>query len=263
MLETRTRLLTPEEQAVHNSFDRRMERGELAHFRHLIVDVYPAGVVSIVSDTWDFWKVMTEFTVALKPEILARDGKVVFRPDSGDPVKIICGDPDADPGSPAFKGAVECLWDVFGGTETDKGFKVLDSHVGLIYGDSITLARAEDILDQLFSQGFASTNIVFGIGSFTYQHVTRDTLGTAIKATAGVVDGKWREISKAPKTDDGTKHSACGLLRVEYEHGRYVLYDRQTEEQEQQGMLKTVFKDGQMYRRQSFPEIRERLKNGG
>lgn len=114
---------------------------EIDTFRRLITQIYPAGIVSIVSDTWDFWKVITEYAAELKGTILAREGKLVFRPDSGDPVKIICGDPEATEGTPARKGAVECLWNIFGGTTTDKGFRTLDSHVGLIYGDSITLAR--------------------------------------------------------------------------------------------------------------------------
>ena len=156
----------------------------------MITETYPAGIVSIVSDTWDYWKVITEFIPTLKSEILARDGKVVIRPDSGDPVKIICGDPDAKPGSPEFKGSVECLWETFGGTETATGYKLLDGHIGLIYGDSITLERCEAICSQLEAKGFASTNVVFGIGSYTYQYVTRDTFGFAMKATYGEVNGK-------------------------------------------------------------------------
>jgi nicotinamide phosphoribosyltransferase len=232
---------------------------EINTFRRLVTEVYPAGIVSIVSDTWDFWQVLTEYTVTLKEQILAREGKVVFRPDSGDPVKIIIGDPASTPGSPEYKGAVECLWDVFGGTITDKGYRLLDQHVGLIYGDSITLERATAILEGLEKKGFASTNIVFGIGSFTYQPNTRDTFGTAIKATFGEVNGESRELFKAPKTDDGLKKSARGLLRVEFENGKFILYDRQTAEQEQQGLLKTVFKDSKMVRVQSYNGIRELL----
>ena len=112
---------------------------ELGTFRRLVTELYPSGIVSIVSDTWDFWEVITGFTKTLKKEIMNRDGKVVFRPDSGDPVKIICGDSTAPVDSPEYCGAVECLWQVFGGTKTSKGYKVLDPHVGLIYGDSITL----------------------------------------------------------------------------------------------------------------------------
>ncbi|CAM6006569.1 unnamed protein product [Sphagnum balticum] len=172
---------------------------EIETFRRLISDLYPAGIVSLVSDTWDFWQVLTKFTVTLKDEIMARNGKVVFRPDSGDPVKIIVGDPEAPVGSSEFKGSVQCLWEVFGGTETAQGYRMLDSHVGLIYGDSISLDRAYRILEGLKEKGFASGNIVFGIGSYTYNFVTRDTLGTAIKATYAIVNGVARSYSKTQR----------------------------------------------------------------
>ena len=171
---------------------------EVGTFRRLLTETYPAGIVSIVSDTWDFWSMMTTGVAELKQDILGRDGKAVFRPDSGDPVLILCGDLNAEPGSPEYKGAVECLWDVFGGTTTGKGYKTLDSHVGLIYGDSITLTRCSEILERLAQKGFSAGNVVFGVGSFTYQHVTRDNFGTAIKATFGVVDGQDRELFKDP-----------------------------------------------------------------
>ena len=236
-----------------------MQDGELETFRRLITETYPNGIVSIVSDTWDFWKVVTEYVQTLKSEILAREGKLVIRPDSGDPVKIVCGDPDAPEGSPEYKGAIECLWDVFGGTETDTGYKMLDAHIGLIYGDSISLERAEAILKGLEAKGFASGNIVFGVGSYTYQYVTRDNFGFAMKATSGVVNGERRDIFKDPKTDNGVKKSAKGLLRVEEEGGSYVLYDQQTEEQEKQGALEVVYEDGKLVKDQSLAEIRARL----
>lgn len=234
------------------------EEDEIETFRRML-KLYPSGVVSIVSDTWDFWQVMTTYASAMKDEIMAREGKVVFRPDSGDPVKIIVGDPESPEGSPANRGAVQCLFDIFGGTQTSTGHVTLDSHVGLIYGDSITLDIAQRIIAGLEAKGFSSGNIVFGVGSWTYQHVTRDTFGTAIKATFGTVNGEDRAIFKCPKTDDGTKHSARGLLRVEKEGDNFVLYDNQTRDQEQQGLLKPVFKDGQMVRFESFAEIRGRL----
>tara|TARA_R110000868_G_scaffold411614_2_gene705917 strand:+ start:1460 stop:2947 length:1488 start_codon:yes stop_codon:yes gene_type:complete len=236
-----------------------MQDGELATFRRLINDIYPAGIVSIVSDTWDFWQVITEYTVKLKDEIMQRDGKVVIRPDSGDPVNIICGDSDAPQDSPEYKGAIECLWDVFGGIETDKGYKLLDSHIGLIYGDSITLERAEQIVKRLAEKGFASGNVVLGIGSFTYQYATRDNFGFAMKATSGVVNGERRDIFKDPKTDSGIKKSAKGLLRVEREGDTLVLHDQQTEAQESQGLLNTVYEDGKLIRNVSLADIRERI----
>jgi nicotinamide phosphoribosyltransferase len=189
---------------------------EIGTFRNLM-ETYPTGILSIVSDTWDLWKVCTEHLVTLKEEILARDGKVVIRPDSGDPVDIICGLNSNPPimidsellkskdvhNEPKVKGVIELLWDVFGGTINEQGYKVLDPHIGAIYGDSITLDRAEQIFTRLEAKGFASTNIVLGVGSFTYQYNTRDTFGFAMKATYVEVNGEGREIFKDPITDDG------------------------------------------------------------
>jgi nicotinamide phosphoribosyltransferase len=143
-----------------------LELAEIAFLKNLITNIYPIGIVSYVADTYDYFRVITKVAKTLKETILSRDGKLVFRPDSGDPVKIIIGDPEAPVGSPEYKGSVECLWEIFGGTITRKGYKKLDKHVGLIYGDSITLDRAQAILAGLALKGFSSDNIVLGIGSY-------------------------------------------------------------------------------------------------
>lgn len=232
---------------------------EVETFKRLITETYPKGIVSIVSDTWDFWRVVTEYVTTLKGDIMQRDGKLVIRPDSGDPVKIICGDPMAAAWTPKFKGAVQCLWDVFGGTVTETGHKMLDAHIGLIYGDSITLERAKAILERLEEKGFASGNIVFGVGSYTYQYVTRDSYAFAMKSTSGVVNGVRRDIFKSPKTDSGFKRSARGLLRVEKHEGSYALHDQQTPEQEASGELKVVFENGVIVRERTLQQIRDAL----
>lgn len=237
------------------------QTSEIETFRRLISEIYPSGIVSIVSDTWDYWQVMTDYVPQLKQEILARNGKVVIRPDSGDPVKIICGDPDAEPGSAEFKGSVECLWETFGGSVSAEGFKILDPHIGLIYGDSITLERCEAICQQLYNKGFASTNVVFGIGSYTYQYATRDTFGFAMKATYGEVNGEGREIFKSPKTDDGTKKSAKGLIRIDGADNRVTgMKDSVSNEEEQGGILKTVYKDGKLVHETTLQAIRSLLR---
>ena len=245
--------------------------GEFETFKRLITETYPSGIVSIVSDTWDFWRVITEYLPRLKNEIMARDGKVVIRPDSGDPADIICGmraahhHPKAFPyGSPQWKGAIECLWDTFGGTVNDKGYQQLDPHIGLIYGDSITLPRCENILQRLKANGFASTNVVLGIGSYTYEYVTRDTYGFAVKATAGIVNGEVREIFKEPKTDEGKlKKSARGFLRVDLdENGEYVLRDRVSREEAAGGELREVYRDGVLLIREDFQAVRDRITEG-
>ena len=310
---------------------------EIGTFKRLI-ETYPTGILSIVSDTWDLWTVITKYLPELKEEILARDGKVVIRPDSGDPVDIICGTPtmdsdytgddldtwkeyvaetlddqfrsnlDAeDPHSeetelftfqgkrykvtyspdlnrhdktyyyvdnygdtvssckfveletePYHKGVIELLWDIFGGTINEQGYKVLDSHIGAIYGDSITIERANEICKRLEAKGFASTNIVLGVGSFTYQFNTRDTFGFAMKATYVEVNGEGREIFKDPITDDGTKKSATGLLKVTKEDGTLVLHDKQTSDEG--GELEIIYENGKFFNETTLTEIRDRLK---
>lgn len=228
-------------------------------FKRLITEVYPKGIVSVVSDTWDLWKVLVEYLPNLKEKILSRDGKLVIRPDSGDPVKIICGDPNASDEN-AKKGVVQLLWETFGGVTNDKGYKELDSHVGAIYGDSITLERAKQICEGLKQNGFASTNVVLGVGSFTYQYNTRDTFGFAMKATYGEVDGEGREIYKDPITDDGTKKSARGLIKIVKENGAYKMIDRVSWAEEKEGALKEVFRDGELLIEEKLSETRARLK---
>lgn len=237
------------------------QESEIETFSRLITDVYPDGIVSVVSDTWDLWNVLTNYMPALKDQIMARDGKVVIRPDSGDPVKIICGDPDAPVGSPARKGVVELLWDAFGGTLNGNGYRMLDSHVGTIYGDSITIDRVKQINQGLADKGFAS-QVVFGLGSFAYQYNTRDTFGFAIKATYIEVDGEGREIFKKPITDGGEKFSAKGLLRVAYRPDGDLGLDQQVSWEWQGGLMSTVFDDGlqsQPGYSTDFDAIRQRL----
>lgn len=225
-------------------------------YQRLLTKVYPSGVVSIVSDTWDYWFTLDSTIRELSPQIMARDGKFVVRPDSGDPVKIICGDPESGD-ERARKGTVEILWEIFGGIINFKGYRELESHIGCIYGDSITMDRCQEICKQLKAKGFSSTNCVFGIGSYTYQYVTRDTFGFAMKSTYGVIDGKPVEIFKDPLTDGGVKKSAKGLLRVNED---LSLSECVTWEEEEAGRLQTVFSNGKLVRDESFSKIRARLR---
>ena len=152
------------------------------------------------------------------------------------------------------------LWGIFGGTVNSKGYKELIPQIGAIYGDSITLERAAEICERLKQKGFASTNVVLGIGSFTYQYNTRDTFGFAMKATYGEVNGEGREIFKDPVTDDGTKKSAKGLMKIELKDGKYSLKDQVSREEEKTGELKEVFRDGKLLKETTLAEIRERVK---
>jgi nicotinamide phosphoribosyltransferase len=236
---------------------------ELGTFRRLM-ETFPTGILSIVSDTWDLWKVCTQHLPVLKEEILARDGKIVIRPDSGDPVDILCGQSvdkwtRSTKDIPKQKGVIELLWDVFGGTVNEQGYKVLDPHIGAIYGDSITIDRADEICSRLEAKGFASTNVVLGIGSFTYQYNTRDTFGFAMKATYVEVNNEGREIFKDPITDDGTKKSATGLLAVHKSGNSITLFDRQNWASEGNGMLQTIYAMGVFFNETTLDKIKKNL----
>lgn len=236
---------------------------EYETYRRLIEDVYPSGIVSIVSDTWDLWNTLTNILPRLKDSIMNRDGKVVIRPDSGDPVDIICGEYQShhadfeDRIQPHEKGVIELLWDVFGGAVNDLGFKELDPHIGAIYGDAITPERATQICERLKAKGFASTNVVFGIGSYTYQYNTRDTFGFALKSTYVEKSGKAEAIFKDPITDDGTKKSLTGRVAVLED---MTAIDNLDKNYDGVDMLKTVFKDGVGYNEISLAQIRENVK---
>lgn len=229
-------------------------------YRRLITKVYPTGIVSIVSDTWDFFGVVTKTLPALKNAIMSRNGKLVIRPDSGVPEDILCGDEAAPEGTNERKGLIQLLWEIFGGTVNEKGYKVLDPHIGAIYGDAITLQRQEVILSRLEKMGFASCNVVLGIGSFSFQYCSRDTYGFAMKATYCEVNGESREIFKQPKTDS-KKNSARGLLYVESTPNGYKLHDRVTREKESSpsNALKTVFEDGALLQNMTLAKIRENV----
>jgi len=237
---------------------------DMEYFRRLINEVHPNGFVSIVSDGYDFWDVIGRVIPALKADIMARKGgpvgdKVVIRPDSGDPVLIVCGDPNGKT-ELERKGAVEALWDIFGGTITEKGYKLLDSHIGLIYGDAITLLRAQEIIDRLKAKGFASINVVFGIGSYTYQYNTRDTFGYALKSTMCVIKGQEKQIFKDPKTDDGTKKSQKGRVVVLKDGKSFKFMDGLSlQDNVAADQLQEVFRDGKLLIDESFEEIRARL----
>lgn len=240
------------------------QEGEFETFKRLITEIYPTGIVSIVSDTWDLWKVLTEYVPRLKKEILARDGKLVIRPDSGDPVKIMCGDHTLPPSLPGAWGALSLLASAMG---TDGQGHI--NKAGLIYGDGISLERAEAILLGARKQNLSPYNAVFGIGSYTYTYVTRDEYGFAMKATAVRRGGKILDIFKKPVTSDGfNKVSLKGIPAV-YQ-GRvgqgdvagklYVEDGRQPEDLDRCAFRK-VFSKGQLLVRETFETIRKRVRD--
>lgn len=263
---------------------------------------FPKGILSVVSDTMDLWKVCTHILPRLKEEIMARDGKLVIRPDSGDPIDITCGrlgykiekdgvyesyfkedhgngswrDRKVDISVPEAKGVVELLSEVFGYTVNKQGYKVLDPHIGMIYGDSINLDRQIKIYERLASKGFSATNVVLGVGSFTYVYITRDQAGYAAKGSWFETEEKTtgrdfekthREqfnIYKDPITDDGTKKSLKGFQFVYVNNDGEIVTQGEVSEEKafsDANLLKIIYKNGKFSNQTTLTEIRERINN--
>ena len=294
---------------------------EETFLKKLFSQIYPAGAVSVVMDTYDYWANLKRCGAGeLKDIIMNREGTVFFRGDSGDPVDIICGyNPkkyssltqvklsraDVSVGEPFYvedelryyklvkvdgkdeyvtvnekpvevMGTVELLWNMFGGTVNEAGYKVLDKHVRAIYGDSITPTRAEQMYRRLAEKGFAACNVALGAGSFSTQCAetpdgrlfpfTRDSYGIAVKATwcADEHKGEERQLFKNPKTDTGKfKKSQKGLIYVTEENGEIVAYDGYTTETlpKEGNLLQPIFRDGKMLHEVSLNDVRQRLHN--
>lgn len=317
-----------------------LREGEKQFLVDVLTKYYPTGLVASVFDTYDYWEALSGILPEIKDIIMSREGKLVVRPDSGDPVDVVCGtvspvayesieeaktevrddiweqvkellengdwfektsviifnkedgkhyqlDVNVEIGTerggisdndyktlesvsianvyevnltPEQKGSIQVLWEIFGGTVNSKGYKVLDPHIGLIYGDGINFDRANEIFNRLARKGFAASNVVYGIGSYSLHLSSRDDLGFAIKATHAVIDGKNVPIFKAPKTDS-SKKSAKGYLKIVKDGTDFKLIDDVSfeEEQSSDNELKVIFKDGNLNELKSLDQIREKL----
>lgn len=231
---------------------------EITFVKKLLTELYPNTSFSMVSDTYDYWNMVNNILPQCREEIMNHKGKLFVRPDSGDIVDI------------SVK-TVERLWELFGGTVNSKGYKVLDPHIGIIYGDGCTLDRVKEIWKQLEELGFAADCISFGVGAFCFSAMfednnmivlTRDTFGIAMKASYGVIGDKEYFIFKDPKTDtDKLKKSHKGCCRVYEENGILMCQD-QLYGMTDNTLLETVFKDGKLIKEENFNTIRNRLHGG-
>ena len=234
---------------------------EITLLRRLLTKIYPNTSFSAVLDSYDYWNVIDNILPQLKPEILAHNGCMLMRGDSGDCIEVVT--------KTVFK-----LWDIFGGTVNSKGYKVLDPHVKAIYGDSITVQRCEKIYEILKENGFACSNVALGVGSFSFQCIeedgilkpfTRDTFSSCIKATYCEIDDKPTPIFKDPK-DGGFKKSqkGCCVVTKDYK-GNLSFYDQQTWEEARlnpNNLLETVFCDGHIVKEQTIAGVRSVLHGG-
>ena len=240
-----------------------VDGNEITMVKRLLNETYKDLSFSMVSDSYDYWNLVDNILPECKEDILNHNGCLLVRGDSGDPVEVVTD-------------TVFHLWDIFGGTINSKGYKVLDSHVKAIYGDSITPERAKQIYEILIKNGFACNNVALGVGSFSmeclqkdgkFNPFTRDTFGIAVKATYGEMGDKPLMIFKNPKTDTGNfKKSQRGLCRVFHDKNNNITYedglDKNTFDENKENMLISVFKNGKMVKEYTLSEIRDRLHDG-
>lgn len=238
---------------------------EISLLRRLLLEIYPHTSFSAVLDSYDYWNVIDNVIPKLKNEILNHNGCMLMRGDSGDCVEVVT--------KTIFK-----LWDIFGGNVNSKGYKVLDSHVKAIYGDSITIQRCEEIYKILIENGFACNNVALGVGSFSMQCVeekgilkpfTRDTFSSCIKATYMEIDGVSYPIFKDPK-DGGFKKSQKGCCIVFNDEDAGLCFQDNFSWKEAcnatkcgKNLLTPIFSNGRMIKEQSLKEVRNILNKEG
>jgi len=219
--------------------------GEVDAFRNMLRQ-YPTGLVACVSDSWDIINACENlWGDELKQEVLARDGVLVVRPDSGDPVEIV-------------PQVIKSLGGAFGFTTNKKGYLVLNDKVRVIQGDGVTFETIPKILEAMKEQKLSADNIAFGSGGGLLMHVNRDTNRYAFKCSEVVVNGKPRDVFKNPVTDSSKASKKGRLALVKDENGLQTIAEKDLGEKE--NILQTVFEDGKILKEYTFEEIRENAK---
>lgn len=228
---------------------------ESAAFANMLAK-YPDGLVACVSDSYDIYNAVANlWGTELHKEVMGRNGTLVIRPDSGNPKEVI-------------RKVCQMIWDKFGGTVNEKGFRVFDPHVRLIQGDGIKWISGDgdgyepchtvgEILDDMMANGFSADNIAFGSGGGLLQQMNRDTLRFAFKCSAIRQNGNWIDVYKNPVTQHGKISKKGRLSLVKTENGRLhtVPYSEGAND-----MLVPVFLNGEMLVEDSLDAIRERAR---
>jgi len=217
--------------------------GEEALFLDLL-NKYPNGILSIVIDSYDYKRFINEFARKYKNEILARNGKVVFRPDSGDPNTVSLD-------------VLNGLNDIFGSTKNSKGYLELHPKVGMLWGDGLDYDGIRSILFTMRNNGYSTNNIVFGMGGGLLQKINRDVQRFAFKSSAQCRNGVWHDIFKQPL--DSSKKSKKGILAlVKDENGNYNTV-KTLDINDPNNIMQTVFHNGIITKEYSFADVRRNI----
>ena len=226
------------------------EENEVKAYENML-DAYPTGIRACVSDSYNILRACEELWGGkLREKVLNLNGRLVIRPDSGDPVQTL-------------KKVFHILWDKFGGRTNSKGFKVLDDHVRVIQGDGVNYESIIEILDMMVEEGFSGENIVFGMGGALLQKVDRDTQKFAFKCCSITINGEERDVQKHPLEVDkygniiqSFKTSKKGHLKlVKTANGFETIQNSKDDEGD---VMVKVFENGRLLVDYAFDEIRQR-----
>jgi nicotinamide phosphoribosyltransferase len=227
----------------HSSTTIYLREGEEEAYKRFLTVVPKDKIVSIVSDSYDIeYAIKHIFGIKLRDIILSRDAPTVIRPDSGDPVETSLN-------------ILNWLWDIFGGTINDKGFKVINPNIRVLWGDGVNILSISKILNNIVKHGFSIENIFFGMGGKLLQGVNRDTFRFASKLCWAVVDGEERDVYKDP-VGDTSKKSKKGRLKLIIKDGAYQTV-REHEHPDCENQLIPFFLNGDVLVNQTFQEVRD------
>jgi nicotinamide phosphoribosyltransferase len=227
----------------HSTMTAAGEAGELDQMRQFL-RVNPEGIIACVSDSYDLMRAVKDYWGgALKDDVLSRDGVLVVRPDSGDPLEIV---PDV----------IEALMAKFGYSLTKQGYRILPEKVRVIQGDGVSKDSILQIMDVMMDRGLAIGNTAFGMGGGLLQKVDRDSFGYAMKASAVYYNNKWHDVFKDPITAMGSKTSKKGKQGVmRTDSGAFVARPA-ANIPEGADAFRCVFLNGEIKQVQTFEQIR-------
>lgn len=232
----------------HSVMTIRGKEGEEQVFAELLEN-YPSGILSVVSDSYDIWNFINCFGARYKEQIEAREGKLVFRPDSGDPLTMVTG-------------IAKALGDIFGYTMNSKGARVLNPKVGIIFGDGLDESAIDRILFALDLHGWAASTCVFGMGGGLLQKVNRDTQRFAFKCSATQRNGEWHDVYKDPVDKGFVKNSKRGRLMLTRNGDDFKTVSGYMKQRSPGvsslgfDLLTPVFENGVILKKYSFDEVR-------
>ncbi len=210
----------------------------------------PTGLVACVSDSYDVFNACEKlWGELLKPDILHRNGTLVIRPDSGDPV-------------PVLTKVFEILGQKFGYQTNSKGYRVLPPCVRVIQGDGVNMFTIQNMLYQLSKfHGWSADNIAFGMGGALLQQLNRDTQKFAFKCSAAQINGEWQPVYNDPVTDPGKNSKHGRLALVEPEPGEFrTMENVRNAEFDNEDRLNLVFENGNVFVTYELDSIRERAQ---